>query len=92
MFDRFLYVQHPLYSPWTLWFDSAQTKGKGTGTPATPMATTPGIPSTPLTAQAQNWMEDIKKVVSLDSVEEFWGYVFSRHQQRIALMMLIQPV
>lgn len=64
-------VKHPLYTPWTLWFDSPQTKGKAAGTPATPLSAT--IPSTPLTAQAQSWMEDIKKVINFDSVEEFWG-------------------
>jgi hypothetical protein len=26
-------------------------------------------------AAAQGWMEDIKRVISFDSVEEFWGYV-----------------
>jgi translation initiation factor 4E len=33
------------------------------------------IPSTPGVAAAQGWMEDIKRVISFDSVEEFWGYV-----------------
>ncbi|KAG9017125.1 eukaryotic translation initiation factor 4E [Tulasnella sp. 427] len=64
-------VKHPLYTPWTLWFDSPQTKGKAAGTPATPVSAT--IPATPLTAQAQSWMDDIKKVINFDSVEEFWG-------------------
>lgn len=64
-------VKHPLYTPWTLWFDSPQTKGKPAGAPATPVSAT--IPSTPLTAQAQSWMDDIKKVINFDSVEEFWG-------------------
>jgi hypothetical protein len=27
-----------------------------------------------MTPAAQGWMEDIKKVISFDSVEEFWGW------------------
>ncbi|KAG9009201.1 eukaryotic translation initiation factor 4E [Tulasnella sp. JGI-2019a] len=64
-------VKHPLYTSWTLWFDSPQTKGKS-GTPVTSTAANM-TPATPMTAQAQNWMEDIKKVINFDSVEEFWG-------------------
>ncbi|KAF7306981.1 Eukaryotic translation initiation factor 4e [Mycena indigotica] len=66
-------VKHPLYSPWTLWFDSPQTKGRNmpqtpiSAFPQTPVAQTPGV------AAAQGWMEDIKRVISFDSVEEFWG-------------------
>jgi translation initiation factor 4E len=66
-------VKHPLYSPWTLWFDSPATKGRNL--PQTPMSafpTTPG-PGTPGPAAAHGWMEDIKRVISFDSVEEFWG-------------------
>jgi len=63
-------VKHPLYTPWTLWFDSPQTKNKSAGTPSTPLS---AVPQTPMTAQAQNWMEDIKKVIEFDRVEEFWG-------------------
>lgn len=37
---------------------------------------TPG-PNTPGPASAMGWMEDIKRVISFDSVEEFWGYVFN---------------
>ena len=65
--------QHPLYSPWTLWFDSPATKGRNmpqtpvTAFPQTPIAQTPGA------AAAQGWMEDIKRVIAFDSVEEFWG-------------------
>ncbi|CAG7847838.1 SubName: Full=Related to translation initiation factor eIF-4E {ECO:0000313/EMBL:CCA77871.1} [Serendipita indica DSM 11827] len=63
-------VKHPLYSSWTLWFDSPSTKGRtgGTGTPGTPSTAVPPTPSA-----AQGWMEDIKKVISFESVEEFWG-------------------
>lgn len=66
-------VKHPLYSSWTLWFDSPATKGRNlpqtpiSAFPQTPMAQTPGP------AAAQGWMEDIKRVISFDSVEEFWG-------------------
>ncbi|KAG8834369.1 eukaryotic translation initiation factor 4E [Serendipita sp. 399] len=63
-------VKHPLYSSWTLWFDSPSTKGRagGTGTPSTPSTAVPATPS-----GSQGWMDDIKKVVSFESVEEFWG-------------------
>ncbi|KAL1722101.1 translation initiation factor eIF 4e-like domain-containing protein [Schizophyllum commune] len=66
-------VKHPLYSPWTLWFDSPATKGRNL--PQTPMSAFPptAAPSTPGPAAAQGWMEDIKRVISFDSVEEFWG-------------------
>jgi len=67
-------VKHPLYSPWTLWFDSPATKGRNL--PQTPISAFPQtpIPQTPgVTAAAQGWMEDIKRVISFDSVEEFWG-------------------
>jgi translation initiation factor 4E len=30
-------------------------------------------PGTPGGAAAQGWMEDIKRVINIDSVEEFWG-------------------
>jgi len=68
-------VKHPLYSSWTLWFDSPVTKGRNLpqtpsiSTPATPLPQTPSLTS----AAAQGWMEDIKKVIAFDSVEEFWG-------------------
>ncbi|KAG1864141.1 eukaryotic translation initiation factor 4E class I [Suillus subalutaceus] len=66
-------VKHPLYSPWTLWFDSPATKGRNL--PQTPVSSFPQtpVPQTPSAAAAQGWMEDIKRVVSFDSVEEFWG-------------------
>jgi len=60
-------VKHPLYSPWTLWFDSPATKGRNL--PSTPG--TPAVPPTP--SGASGWMDDIKKVITFDSVEEFWG-------------------
>ena len=67
--------QHPLYSPWTLWFDSPATKGRNL--PQTPVSAFPQtpMPQTPGAAAAQGWMEDIKRVISFDSVEEFWGCV-----------------
>ncbi|TDL28735.1 eukaryotic translation initiation factor 4E class I [Rickenella mellea] len=66
-------VKHPLYSPWTLWFDSPSTKGRNL--PQTPMSAFPPtpVPQTPGVQAAMGWMEDIKKVISFDSVEEFWG-------------------
>ncbi|KAG6850502.1 hypothetical protein H0H93_012503 [Arthromyces matolae] len=66
-------VKHPLYSAWTLWFDSPATKGRNL--PQTPVSAFPQtpIPQTPGVAAAQGWMEDIKRVISFDSVEEFWG-------------------
>lgn len=65
-------LQHPLYSAWTLWFDSPVTKGRNL--PQTPVS---AMPQTPVlqNSAAQGWMEDIKRVISFDSVEEFWGYV-----------------
>lgn len=46
--------------------------------PQTPVASsmpqTP-LPQTPGAAAAMGWMEDIKKVISFDSVEAFWGFV-----------------
>jgi len=68
-------VKHPLFSAWTLWFDSPATKGRNL--PQTPMTAFPQtpLPQTPggLASAAQGWMEDIKRVISFDSVEEFWG-------------------
>lgn len=62
-------VKHPLYSSWTLWFDSPSTKGRsgGMGTPGTPSTAVPPTPS------GAGWMDDIKKVIRIESVEEFWG-------------------
>ncbi|KAA1468227.1 eukaryotic translation initiation factor 4E class I [Dentipellis sp. KUC8613] len=66
-------VKHPLYSPWTLWFDSPATKGRNLPqTPSSAFPQTP-VPQTPGGAAALGWMEDIKRVISFDSVEEFWG-------------------
>ncbi|KAI9058832.1 eukaryotic translation initiation factor 4E class I [Trametes sanguinea] len=66
-------VKHPLYSAWTLWFDSPATKGRNL--PQTPMSSFPQtpLPQTPGGVAAQGWMEDIKRVITFDSVEEFWG-------------------
>jgi translation initiation factor 4E len=66
-------VQHPLYSAWTLWFDSPATKGRNL--PQTPVSAQPPTPLPQTPVVAPGWMEDIKKVISFDSVEEFWGYV-----------------
>ncbi|THH04439.1 hypothetical protein EW146_g10177 [Bondarzewia mesenterica] len=64
---------HPLYSPWTLWFDSPATKGRNLPqTPSSAFPQTP-LPQTPGAAAAMGWMEDIKRVINFDSVEEFWG-------------------
>ncbi|KAH9950462.1 eukaryotic translation initiation factor 4E class I [Amylocystis lapponica] len=60
-------VKHPLYSPWTLWFDSPATKGRNM--PQTPISSFPQTPA----PKHRGWMEDIKRVISFDSVEEFWG-------------------
>ncbi|KAI6162241.1 cap binding protein [Pisolithus thermaeus] len=66
-------VKHPLYSAWTLWFDSPSTKGRNLPqTPSTAFPQTP-LPQTPSAASALGWMEDIKQVINFDSVEEFWG-------------------
>lgn len=43
--------------------------------PQTPVTAAPQTPHTPSAAAAMGWMEDIKRVISFDSVEEFWGYV-----------------
>jgi hypothetical protein len=45
--------------------------------PQTPISAFPQtpVPQTPGVAAAQGWMEDIKRVISFDSVEEFWGCV-----------------
>ncbi|KAF7970604.1 hypothetical protein HWV62_23625 [Athelia sp. TMB] len=66
-------VKHPLYSPWTLWFDSPSTKGRNL--PQTPISAFPQtpLPQTPGANAAHGWMEDIKRVITFDSVEEFWG-------------------
>jgi translation initiation factor 4E len=66
-------VKHPLFSAWTLWFDSPATKGRNL--PQTPMTAFPQTPSlqTPSGAAVMGWMEDIRRVINFDSVEEFWG-------------------
>ncbi|KAF8922484.1 translation initiation factor eIF 4e-like domain-containing protein [Mucidula mucida] len=72
-------VKHPLYSAWTLWFDSPATKGRNL--PQTPVSAFPSTPAphTPGVAAAQGWMEDIKRVITFDSVEEFWGCALQQH-------------
>jgi translation initiation factor 4E len=57
-------VKHPLYSTWTLYYQSPQSKNlpKLPETAAAP----PGHP-------AGAWMNDIKRVVNFDCVEDFWG-------------------
>jgi len=50
---------------------------KGRNLPQTPVSAMPQTPvlQTPnVSTTAQGWMEDIKRVISFDSVEEFWGY------------------
>ena len=71
--DRVATLQHPLFSAWTLWFDSPSTKGRNL--PQTPISAFPQTPvlQTPGAQAAQGWMEDIKRVINFDSVEEFWG-------------------
>ena len=73
LFQIIVRIKHPLYSAWTLWFDSPSTKGRNL--PQTPMTAAPQtpLPQTPGAAAAMGWMEDIKRVISFDSVEEFWG-------------------
>jgi translation initiation factor 4E len=49
---------------------------KGRNLPQTPLTALPQTPvlNTPnVNASAQGWMEDIKRVINFDSVEEFWG-------------------
>lgn len=79
-------VKHPLYSAWTLWFDSPTTKSRAGGALIVHLhiciliiVGTPGTPSTavPPTPSGAGWMDDIKKVIRIESVEEFWGYVDS---------------
>lgn len=43
--------------------------------PQTPISAFPQTPVSQSTnvAAAQGWMEDIKRVITFDSVEEFWG-------------------
>jgi hypothetical protein len=46
-------------------------------------------PGTPGGAAAHGWMEDIKRVINIDSVEEFWGYVQSCDFQRALRLTLL---
>ncbi|KAF5314012.1 hypothetical protein D9611_006852 [Ephemerocybe angulata] len=65
-------VKHPLFSAWTLWFDSPSTKGRNL--PQTPMSAFPQTPGAQTPgAVGGGWMDDIKRVINFDSVEEFWG-------------------
>ncbi|KAI5452188.1 eukaryotic translation initiation factor 4E [Naganishia albida] len=59
-------LKHPLYTPWTLYFGSPNVKNL----PKTPAPSAAGGGTV---EKAANWMEDIRKVVTFDSVEEFWG-------------------
>lgn len=56
-------LKHPLYAPWTLYFDSPQSK-LTTKTPATTI---------PNASAHGGWLDDMRRVITFDSVEEFWG-------------------
>lgn len=56
--------QHPLYSTWTLYFQSPNAKN---------LPKLPETNSVPPGHSAGAWMDDIKKVVNFDCVEDFWG-------------------
>ncbi|TXT08461.1 uncharacterized protein COLE_05385 [Cutaneotrichosporon oleaginosum] len=56
-------LKHPLYAPWTLYFDSPQSK-------LTPKTEQTSIPN----ASAHGgWLDNMRRVITFDSVEEFWG-------------------
>ncbi|KAE8230794.1 hypothetical protein A4X09_0g1199 [Tilletia walkeri] len=60
-------VKHPLWNTWTLWFDNPSTKGNGGGGGGGGAGAGAG-------AKGGNaWGEDQVKVVTIESVEEFWG-------------------
>lgn len=56
-------LKHPLYAPWTLYFDSPQSKL----TIKTPATTIPNA------SAHGGWLDDMRRVMTFDSVEEFWG-------------------
>ncbi|CAD6890649.1 unnamed protein product [Tilletia laevis] len=58
-------VKHPLWNTWTLWFDNPSTKGGGGGGGHGGGKGAPG--------GKDAWGEDQVKVVTIESVEEFWG-------------------
>lgn len=58
--------QHPLYTPWTLHYGSPAVKNL----PKTPA---PASAHGGAAEKASGWMEEIRKVTTFDSVEEFWG-------------------
>ena len=52
------------------------------------MPPTPGgVPQTP---GAGGWMEDIKRLIKFDSVEEFWGYVLYLNYL-VAALSIVTP-
>ncbi|KAJ9106862.1 hypothetical protein QFC19_002991 [Naganishia cerealis] len=53
--------QHPLATPWTLYYGSPNVKGL------------PKKESSETVEKAASWMEDIRKIITFESVEEFWG-------------------
>ncbi|BEJ09246.1 hypothetical protein CcaverHIS641_0601610 [Cutaneotrichosporon cavernicola] len=56
-------LKHPLYAKWTMYFDSLASK-------ATTKTEQTSIPN----ASAHGgWLDDIRRVMEFDSVEEFWG-------------------
>ncbi|EJT51790.1 cap binding protein [Trichosporon asahii var. asahii CBS 2479] len=57
-------VKHPLFAKWTLYYDSPQSKH---------LPKTPQSSISTNTALHGGWLDDIRKVISFDSVEEFWG-------------------
>ncbi|CAD6973596.1 unnamed protein product, partial [Tilletia controversa] len=58
-------VKRPLWNTWTLWFDNPSTKGGGGGGGHGGGKGAPG--------GKDAWGEDQVKVVTIESVEEFWG-------------------
>jgi translation initiation factor 4E len=56
-------LKHPLYAPWTLYFDSPQSKL----TAKTPQTSIPNA------SAHGGWLDDMRRVITFDSVEEFWG-------------------
>ncbi|GMK58302.1 hypothetical protein CspeluHIS016_0503340 [Cutaneotrichosporon spelunceum] len=56
-------LKHPLYAKWTLYFDSPQSKL----TAKTEHTTIPNA------GAHGGWLDDMRRVIEFDSVEEFWG-------------------